>query len=77
MNKLKTLSAVVILFAAVATPVFAHSTHHIRHFRGAYNKMIGPSYHAVPSSQSERAFENFQFNRSFPGGEDPDLNPPS
>jgi hypothetical protein len=31
MTKLKTLSAVVILSAAVATPVFAHSTHHIRH----------------------------------------------
>ena len=77
MTKLKTLSAVVILSAAVVTPVFAHSTHHIRHFRGSYNQVIGPSRYAAPSSQSERAFENFQFNRSFPGGEDPDLNPPS
>ena len=81
MTSLKTLSAVAILSAAVATPVFAqptyHSRIHVRHFRGAYNQMIGPSYYAVPSSQSERALEDFQFNRSFPGGMDPDLNPPS
>jgi hypothetical protein len=77
MTKLKTLSAVVILSAAVATPVFAHSTHHIRHFRGSYNQMIGPSYYAVPSSRGERNLENFEFNRSFPGGEDPSNNPPS
>jgi hypothetical protein len=80
MTKLKTLSAVAILSAAVATPVFAQPTHHsrvhVRHFRGAYNQMIGPSY-AIPSSQSERNIENFQFNRSFPGGEDPSNNPPS
>ena len=81
MTSLKTLSAVAILSAAVATPVFAQPTHHVRHhyrdFRGSYDRMIGPSYYAVPSSQSERALENFQFNRSFPGGMDPDLNPPS
>jgi hypothetical protein len=77
MTKLKTLSAVVILSTAVATPVFAHSTQHIRHFRGSYNQMIGPSYYGVPSSQGERNLENFQFNRSFPGGEDPSNNPPS
>jgi hypothetical protein len=79
MTKLRTLSAVVLLSAAVASPVFAHSTHHsrihVRHFRGAYNQSNAP--YAVPSSQSERALEDFQFDRSFPGGEDPDLNPPS
>jgi hypothetical protein len=82
MTKLKTISAVVILSAAVATPVFAQPTHHahVRHFRGAYNQMIGPSYYAVPSSQSERNIENFGFSgrdRSRPGGWDPNLNPPS
>ena len=79
MTKMKTLSAVAILSATVATPVFAQPTHHsrihVRHFRGAYNQMIGPSYYAVPSSQSERNFENYEFNRSFPGGEDPSNNP--
>ena len=85
MTKLKTLSAVVIVSAAVATPAFAHSTHHLRHFRGSYNQMIGPSYigpsyYAVPSSQAERNIENFGFSgrdRSRPGGWDPNLNPPS
>jgi hypothetical protein len=85
MTKLKTLSAVVILSVAVATPVLAHPTHHIRHFRGAYNQMIGPSYigpyyYAFPSSQGERNIEDFGFSgrdRSRPGGWDPNLNPPS
>ena len=46
MTKLKTLSAVAILSAAIATPVFAQPTHHgrvhVRHFHGAYNQMIEP-----------------------------------
>jgi hypothetical protein len=84
MTSLKTLSAVVILSAAVATPAFAHSTHHVRHhyrdFRGSYNQLIGPSYYGVPSSQGERNIEDFGFSgrdRSRPGGWDPNLNPPS
>ena len=77
MTKLKTLSAVAILSAAVATPVFAQSSHHsrvhVRHFRSSYNQMIEP--YAVPPTQSGRDIEDFQYNHSFPGGEDPDLNP--
>jgi len=77
-TNLKTLSAIGIVTAAIATPVFAQPIHHVRHhyrdFRGSYNQMIGPSY-AIPSSQSERNIENFQFNRSFPGGEDPSDHP--
>jgi hypothetical protein len=80
MTKLKTLSAVIILSAVVATPVFAqpyHVRHHYRDYRGSYNQMIGPSY-AIPSTQSERNIENFGFSGrdpSRPGGEDPSLNP--
>ena len=77
MTKLKILSAVAILSAAIATPVFAQSTHHgrvhVRHFRGAYNQMIEP--YAVPTTQSGRSAEDYQFNHSFPGGEDPSNNP--
>ena len=77
MTKLKILSAVAILSAAVATPVFAQPTHHsrvhVRHFRGAYNQMIEP--YAVSPTQSARDIEDYQYNHSFPGGEDPDLNP--
>ena len=82
MTNMRALGAVIILSAAVATPVFAqdHGRAHVRHFRGAYNQMIGPSYNAVPSSQSQRNLEDFGFSGrdpSRPGGMDPNLNPPS
>lgn len=80
MTKMKALSAVIILSAAVATPVFAqdYGRAHVRHFRGAYNQMIAPSYHAVPSSRAEPNLENFGFSGRDPsrvGGEDPYLHP--
>jgi hypothetical protein len=73
-TNLKTLSAIAILTAAITTPVFAkeHSRAHDR-FRGAYNQLSGPSY-AIPRTGG-RNLENFEFNRSFPGGEDPSNNP--
>ena len=78
MTKLKTISAVIILSAAVATPVLAQPTNHGRaHFRGAYNQMIEPSY-AIPPTQSGRNIENYGFSGrdpSRPGGQDPNLNP--
>ncbi len=82
MTRTTILSAALILSAAVATPAFAkdHGRAHVRHFRGAYNQMIGPSYYAVPSSQAGRNFEDFGFSGrdpSRPGGMDPNLNPPS
>jgi hypothetical protein len=76
-KKIKTLSAIAILAAAVATPVFAQSTHHSRaydRYRRAYNQFNGPSY-ATPRTDGGRNMENFQFNRSFPGGEDPSDHP--
>ena len=76
MKKLKTLSAVAILTAAIGTPVFAQPTHHNRsldRYRGAYNQVNGPSY-ATP--RSGRNLEDVGFDRSFPGGENPDNNPP-
>jgi hypothetical protein len=72
MTKMKTLSAVIILSAAVATPVFAQGqTHHGRsydRFRGAYNQLNG----------SGRNIEDFGFrgmDRSWVGGEDPSDHP--
>ena len=78
MTNLKTLSAIAILTAAIATPVFAkeHSRAHDR-FRGAYNQLNGPSY-AIPQTQEGRNIENFGFSGRDPsrvGGEDPSLNP--
>ena len=82
MTRTKVLGAALILSAAVATPAFAqdHGRAHVRHFRGAYNQMIGPSYYAGPSSRAERNLENFGFSGRDPsrvGGMDPNLNPPS
>jgi hypothetical protein len=80
MTKLKTLSAVIILSAAIATPVFAQPTHHgcaYDRYRGAYNQLNGPSY-TVPQTREERNIQNFGFSgrdQSRPGGEDPSLNP--
>ena len=74
---MKALSAVIILSAAVATPVFAQPMHHARNFRGAYNQLTEPSY-AIPRTQAERNIENFGFSGRDPsrvGGEDPSLNP--
>jgi hypothetical protein len=80
MTKMKTLSAVMVLSVAVATPVFAKGgTYHNEKFRGAYNQMSAPSF-AVPSTQAERNIENFGFSGRDPsrvGGWDPNLNPPS
>jgi hypothetical protein len=75
-NNLKTLSAIAILTAAIATPVFAQPTHHSRaldRYRGVYNQVNGPS--ATLRSDSGRSLEDFEFNRSFPGGADPSDHP--
>jgi hypothetical protein len=78
MTKMKTLSAVILLSTAVATPVFAKN--HVRahdQYRGAYNQLNGPTY-AIPQTEEGRNIENFGFSgmdRSYPGGEDPSLNP--
>ena len=78
MTTLKTLSAAIILSAAVATPVIAQPAHHGRaNYRGAYNQMIDPSF-AAPQARGERNIQNFGFggsDRSRVGGEDPSLRP--
>jgi hypothetical protein len=88
MTKMKTLSVVLILSAAIATPVFAqdadvvapsHARAHDRNYRGSYNQVNGSSY-ATPRTRDGSNVENFGFSARDPsrvGGQDPDLNPPS
>jgi hypothetical protein len=86
MTGMKTLSAAIILSAAIATPVFAQDagvlgTYHARHERNyrAYNQVNGAVY-ATPATRDGWNMENFGLSgrdRSRVGGEDPDLNPPS
>jgi hypothetical protein len=90
MIKLKILSAVVILSAAIAAPVLAQDAgvprpHHVRvhdqpNFLGAYNQSNGASYAQPLTNEERRNLENFGFSGRDPsrvGGEDPSLNPPS
>jgi hypothetical protein len=79
MTNMKALGAVLILSAAVATPVLAkdHGRAYER-YRGAYNEMTGPSY-AIPETRADRNIEDFGFSGRDPsrvGGWDPSLNPP-
>ncbi|MGA2054077.1 MAG: hypothetical protein ABSG88_02090 [Bradyrhizobium sp.] len=78
MTNVKTLSAVIILATAIATPALAREHSHAQdRYRGAYNQMTEPSV-AVPATQAGRNIENFGFSGRDPsrvGGWDPSLNP--
>jgi hypothetical protein len=78
MTNMKTLSAVIILATAIATPAFAKERGHAQdRYRGAYNQMTEPSF-AVPATQAGRNIENFGFSGRDPsrvGGWDPSFNP--
>ena len=91
MTNFKTLSAIVVLSAAVAAPVFAQDAsvaaprharvHEQSNYRGAYDRVNGAPYDAAPQTPEEiRNLENFGFSGRDPsrvGGESPNLNPPS
>jgi hypothetical protein len=71
MTNVKTLSVVIVLSAAVATPVFAKGHGHaFDRYRGAYNQLSAPAY-AIPDTQAGRNIEN----RSPMGGGDTGLHP--
>lgn len=71
MTNVKTLSAVLILSAAIATPAFAHTKHHSRlsDYRGAYNQL------SIPTIQGEVGTRDFGRDPSRVGGFDPSLHP--
>jgi hypothetical protein len=88
MTKMKALSAVIILSAAIAAPVFAQdaSVPRPRHaqvydhqnFRGAYNQSDAPFYAQPLTNEERRNVEDFGFSGRDPsrvGGEDPYLHP--
>jgi hypothetical protein len=90
MTKMKTLSAAIILSAAVTTPLFAqdagvrgpgsrYGLEQQRGSRGAYNQLNGPSYATARALDDEdkRDMDNFGFSGrdpSVPGGKDSTLN---
>jgi hypothetical protein len=88
MTKMKTLSAMIILSAAITTPVFAqdaglrgpgsrYGLESQSGLRGAYNQVNGPS-HAAPRTGNGSNIENFgSRDPSRMGGQDPSFNPSS
>ena len=78
MTNVKTLSVVIVLSAAVATPVFAKGQGHaFDRYRGAYNQLSAPAY-AIPDTQAGRNIENFGSRSPMGGGtwlHPGDLNP--
>jgi hypothetical protein len=89
MTKLKILSAIALLSAAVASPVFAQDasvtgpTHHSRaydqrNFRGANNQLNAPVYAPSMTNEESRNLDNFGTTGRDPsrvGGESPWLKP--
>jgi hypothetical protein len=88
MTRMKTLSAAIILSAAIATPVLAQDAslsrpHYARvhdqsNFRGAYNQSNQTFYAQPLTNEERRNLEDFGFSGRDPsrvGGEDPSLNP--
>jgi hypothetical protein len=78
---IKTLSAVALVTAALASPVFAQDdtapqkpAHALHHYRGTYNQVQQPGF-AAPRAGSY--FDNESLDHSRIGGHDPDFNPPS
>jgi len=90
MNKMKMISAAVILSATVATPVLAQDVGtygpvgaaHVRHsqtFYRSYNQM-NSDFLPPRNDEEYRNLQNFGFSGRDPsrvGGESPSLNPPS
>jgi hypothetical protein len=90
MNKMKMISAAVVLSAAVATPVLAQDVGtygpagaaHLRHsqtFYRSYNQM-NSDFLPPRNDEEYRNLQNFGFTGHDPsrvGGESPSLKPPS
>lgn len=80
---IKTLSAVAIVTAALASPVFAQDNtapqkpvHALRHYRGAYNQVQEPAFVAPRAPATGSYFDHDSYDPSRIGGRDPDFNPP-
>jgi hypothetical protein len=90
MNKMKMISAAVVLSAAVATPVLAQDVgtygpagaaplRHSQTFYRSYNQM-NSDFLPPRNDEEYRNLQNFGFTGRDPsrvGGESPSLNPPS
>jgi len=89
---IKTLGAVAIVTASLASPVFAQNNtgdntvnntasqkpvHALRHYRGSYNQAQDPAIVTPRAPVGGSYFDNESRDPSRIGGHDPDFNPPS
>ena len=81
---MRTLSVIALVTAAVSSPAFAQEVdgstvqkpvHALRHYRSTYNEVQGPQFVAPRIGAYGDAFTGGRFDRSRPGGVDPDFNP--
>jgi hypothetical protein len=80
---IKTLSAVAVVTAALASPVFAQETtaphkpvHALHHYRSSYNQVQEPAF-AAPRAPVNGSYFDRSYDPSRIGDHDPDFNPPS
>jgi hypothetical protein len=81
---LKSLSAVALVTAALASPAFAQDSdapqkpvHALRHYRGSYNQVQEPEFAAPRAPVSGSYFDHDSYDPSRIGGRNPNFNPPS
>lgn len=81
---IKTISVIALVAAAVASPVIAQEVdgstaqkpvRALRHYRSTYNEVQGPQFVAPRVGAYGDSSPEGRFDRSRPGGLDPDFNP--
>lgn len=81
---MRTLSVIALVTAAVSSPVLAQEVdgsaaqkpaHALRHYRSTYNEVQGPQFVAPRVGAYGDLGTGGKFDRSRPGGIDPDFNP--
>lgn len=80
---IRTLSAIVLVTAAVSGPVFAQDTatpaqkpvHALRHYRSTYNEVQAPGFIAPRAGAYGESSFDPSFDRSRIGDHDPSFNP--
>jgi hypothetical protein len=85
---IKTLGAVAIVTASLASPVFAQDNtvdnsvpskpvHALRHYRGSYNQTQDSAFVAPRAPAGGSYFDHDSYDPSRIGGHNPNFNPPS
>ena len=81
---IRKLSVIALVIAGVSSPVLAQEVdgpaaqkpvHALRHYRSSYNEVQGPAFVAPRAGAYGASIPDNQFDRSRPGGIDPDFNP--